>query len=216
MACFAVKLWLGVLTCSIIAASFSQTGPGFPVLPPTSSTREAFIRAGACGARPSGRRAEDSGDGDTKVMPAPDGNSAQPAAPRLARRLGLFDATMIVMGGIVGSGIFINPYVVARQVHTSFLDSRDDLEWTRHEFGTVSLSAPQGGRGGRPVRAAQREVRDDGRARQILRDAAKLPRRHRRRHRNSIRRARTAGEGAGRARESHARERGRPMMTAPS
>ena len=34
----------------------------------------------------------------------------------LARRLGLFDATMIVMGGIVGSGIFINPYVVAQQV----------------------------------------------------------------------------------------------------
>ncbi|MEY2527010.1 MAG: basic amino acid/polyamine antiporter, family [Verrucomicrobiota bacterium] len=41
--------------------------------------------------------------------------------PRLARRLGLFDATMIVMGGIVGSGIFINPYVVARQVHTPAL-----------------------------------------------------------------------------------------------
>ena len=35
----------------------------------------------------------------------------------LARRLNLFDATMIVMGGIIGSGIFINPYVVARQVH---------------------------------------------------------------------------------------------------
>src|ERR687893_2124084 len=41
--------------------------------------------------------------------------------PRLARRLGLFDATMIVMGGIVGSGIFVNPYVVARQVSTPFL-----------------------------------------------------------------------------------------------
>jgi basic amino acid/polyamine antiporter, APA family len=41
--------------------------------------------------------------------------------PQLARRLGLFDATMIVMGGIIGSGIFINPYVVARQVHTPFL-----------------------------------------------------------------------------------------------
>jgi APA family basic amino acid/polyamine antiporter len=41
--------------------------------------------------------------------------------PELARRLGLFDATMIVMGGIVGSGIFINPYVVARQVHTPAL-----------------------------------------------------------------------------------------------
>jgi len=35
--------------------------------------------------------------------------------------LGLFDATMIVMGGIVGAGIFINPYVVARQVHTPAL-----------------------------------------------------------------------------------------------
>jgi basic amino acid/polyamine antiporter, APA family len=39
----------------------------------------------------------------------------------LARRLGLFDATMIVMGGIIGSGIFINPSVVAKQVHTPAL-----------------------------------------------------------------------------------------------
>jgi APA family basic amino acid/polyamine antiporter len=39
----------------------------------------------------------------------------------LARRLGLFDATMIVMGGIIGAGIFINPSVVARQVHTPTL-----------------------------------------------------------------------------------------------
>ncbi|HUX33151.1 MAG TPA: amino acid permease [Gemmatimonadaceae bacterium] len=41
--------------------------------------------------------------------------------PELARRLGLFDATMIVMGGIIGAGIFINPYVVAQQVHTPAL-----------------------------------------------------------------------------------------------
>jgi basic amino acid/polyamine antiporter, APA family len=41
--------------------------------------------------------------------------------PSLARQLGLFDATMLVMGGIVGSGIFINPYVVAQQVHTPAL-----------------------------------------------------------------------------------------------
>jgi len=34
----------------------------------------------------------------------------------MERRLGLFDATMLVMGGIVGAGIFINPYVVARQL----------------------------------------------------------------------------------------------------
>jgi len=37
---------------------------------------------------------------------------------RLARRLGLFDATMIVMNGIVGAGIFMNPYVVARLLDT--------------------------------------------------------------------------------------------------
>ena len=40
---------------------------------------------------------------------------------KLARRLGLFDATMIVMGGIIGSGIFINPYLVARQIRTPWL-----------------------------------------------------------------------------------------------
>src|SRR6267378_3372682 len=39
----------------------------------------------------------------------------------LARRLGPFDATMIVMGGIIGAGIFVNPSVVARQVHTPLL-----------------------------------------------------------------------------------------------
>ncbi|HWG86328.1 MAG TPA: amino acid permease, partial [Candidatus Acidoferrales bacterium] len=39
----------------------------------------------------------------------------------LARRLGLFDATMLVMGGTIGAGIFINPYVVAQVVHTPML-----------------------------------------------------------------------------------------------
>lgn len=33
--------------------------------------------------------------------------------PALARRIGLFDATMVVMGGIVGSGIFVTPATVA-------------------------------------------------------------------------------------------------------
>jgi basic amino acid/polyamine antiporter, APA family len=33
----------------------------------------------------------------------------------------LFDATMLVMGGIIGTGIFINPYVVAQRVHTPAL-----------------------------------------------------------------------------------------------
>lgn len=45
----------------------------------------------------------------------------QAAGPELARRVGLFDATMLVMGGIVGAGIFMNPAVVARQVPSARL-----------------------------------------------------------------------------------------------
>jgi len=53
----------------------------------------------------------------------PTGIAAPPeeAPAQLRRQVGLFDATMIVMGGIVGAGIFINSYVVARQVHTPVL-----------------------------------------------------------------------------------------------
>src|ERR1022692_1084694 len=47
--------------------------------------------------------------------------AVQDAPTQLLRQIGLFDATMIVMGGIVGAGIFINPYVVARQIHTPML-----------------------------------------------------------------------------------------------
>src|SRR5438094_9587260 len=42
-------------------------------------------------------------------------------APKPRRQLGLFDATMIVMGGIVGAGIFANPSEVAHRVHTPLL-----------------------------------------------------------------------------------------------
>jgi len=35
------------------------------------------------------------------------------------RRLGVFDTTMIVIGGIIGAGIFLNPAIVAQRVHTS-------------------------------------------------------------------------------------------------
>ena len=47
--------------------------------------------------------------------------AAHRGEPTLARRLGPFDATMIVMGGIIGAGIFVNPSVVARAVHTPAL-----------------------------------------------------------------------------------------------
>jgi basic amino acid/polyamine antiporter, APA family len=35
------------------------------------------------------------------------------------RALGPFDATMVVVGGIIGSGIFINPYIVAQRLDTA-------------------------------------------------------------------------------------------------
>jgi APA family basic amino acid/polyamine antiporter len=37
------------------------------------------------------------------------------------RALGPFDATMVVIGGIIGSGIFINPYIVAQRLDSSVL-----------------------------------------------------------------------------------------------
>lgn len=52
-------------------------------------------------------------------LPATDQTAA--VRPRLARQLGTFDVTMLVMGGIVGAGIFVNPSVVAQQVHTPAL-----------------------------------------------------------------------------------------------
>jgi APA family basic amino acid/polyamine antiporter len=53
---------------------------------------------------------------DPKLVPAeipkPDD------APTLARALGLFDITMLVMGSVIGAGIFVVPHDVAMVVHT--------------------------------------------------------------------------------------------------
>jgi basic amino acid/polyamine antiporter, APA family len=56
-------------------------------------------------------------------MVTPPENSSEGLSPSsgLARHLGLFGTTMAVMGGIIGAGIFINPYLVAERVHTSAL-----------------------------------------------------------------------------------------------
>jgi basic amino acid/polyamine antiporter, APA family len=43
------------------------------------------------------------------------------SSPKLLRRLGSRDAALIVMGGIIGSGIFMNPSVVARIVSSGTL-----------------------------------------------------------------------------------------------
>jgi APA family basic amino acid/polyamine antiporter len=45
------------------------------------------------------------------------------ASAGLARRLGVFDATMIVMGGIIGGGIFVNTAEVARRTQLGWLSN---------------------------------------------------------------------------------------------
>lgn len=40
---------------------------------------------------------------------------SESSSPGYARRLGVLDATMVVVGGIIGSGIFLNPAVVAQR-----------------------------------------------------------------------------------------------------
>jgi APA family basic amino acid/polyamine antiporter len=50
-----------------------------------------------------------------------DAGQAQSGPVTYARRLGLFSATMAVTGGIIGSGIFLNPAIVAQRVGTPFL-----------------------------------------------------------------------------------------------
>lgn len=59
----------------------------------------------------------------------PSGQESRPAGrngrtvsrPHLAKRLGAFDATLIVMGCIIASGIFMTPSVVAQRLHSGGL-----------------------------------------------------------------------------------------------
>ncbi len=44
--------------------------------------------------------------------------SPAPVPVTYARRLGLFSGTMVVVGGIIGSGIFLNPAIVAQRTGT--------------------------------------------------------------------------------------------------
>jgi amino acid transporter len=52
---------------------------------------------------------------DPKLVPA---EIPKPGdAPTLARALSLFDITMLVMGSVIGAGIFVVPHDVAKVVH---------------------------------------------------------------------------------------------------
>jgi APA family basic amino acid/polyamine antiporter len=54
------------------------------------------------------------------TSPPPSFQSSRPADPiTYARGLGLFSGTMAVIGGIIGSGIFLNPAIVAARVGTA-------------------------------------------------------------------------------------------------
>ena len=48
-------------------------------------------------------------------------STRDPPGVTFKRALGRFDATMVVIGGIIGSGIFINPYIVAGRLDTPAL-----------------------------------------------------------------------------------------------
>jgi basic amino acid/polyamine antiporter, APA family len=43
----------------------------------------------------------------------------QGATSHYLSRLGVFDTTMVVVGGIIGAGIFLNPAIVAQRVHST-------------------------------------------------------------------------------------------------
>ncbi|GMV06340.1 MAG: amino acid transporter [Gemmatimonadota bacterium] len=52
-------------------------------------------------------------------MPTPTPPETPTQGPGYDRRLGTFDATMVVVGAIVGAGIFLNPAIVAQRVGTA-------------------------------------------------------------------------------------------------
>jgi APA family basic amino acid/polyamine antiporter len=54
-------------------------------------------------------------------MPHPNQPQATTQETGYVRRLGTFDATMVVVGGIIGAGIFLNPAIVAQRVGTAGL-----------------------------------------------------------------------------------------------
>jgi APA family basic amino acid/polyamine antiporter len=53
------------------------------------------------------------------MNPPAERDAAPNESGQLARQLGLFGTTMAVMGGIIGAGIFINPYLVAHRLQTA-------------------------------------------------------------------------------------------------
>ena len=58
---------------------------------------------------------------NTPIPGLPEGRLDRLCGVSFRRALGPFDATMVVIGGIIGSGIFINPYIVAQRLDSTLL-----------------------------------------------------------------------------------------------
>ncbi|MGZ4814972.1 MAG: APC family permease [Terriglobales bacterium] len=71
---------------------------------------------------------------DTQITSAPITASAEPHAPTLVRGISLTDATLLIIGGIIGSAIFLTPSDVAQQMRTPLLFL---LVWAAGGFVTL-------------------------------------------------------------------------------
>ena len=76
------------------------------------------------------------------------------------RALGRFDATMVVIGGIIGSGIFINPYIVAGRLDSTRSSSRRGQRAARSPWPAPSRM-PNSARSSRVSAASMRTFATD-------------------------------------------------------
>src|SRR4029077_4391501 len=87
------------------------------------ATRHAWPRRKHAASRhdPRKRRCcgRDRAAGCRLVDTLPGDSMNEPVQVSYARRLGVWDATMVVVGGVIGSGIFLTPAAIARQTGSS-------------------------------------------------------------------------------------------------
>jgi basic amino acid/polyamine antiporter, APA family len=83
------------------------------------------------------KRETDTPESGMQPAQAVPGSAPVSEGPALARRLGLFDITMLVMGSVIGTGIFALPHVVAGRVADPFLIL---LAWTLGGLVTLAGS----------------------------------------------------------------------------
>lgn len=58
---------------------------------------------------------------DTQATASPTSTPAEPHSPTLVRGMSAVDATLLIIGGVIGSAIFLTPTDVAKQIHTPLM-----------------------------------------------------------------------------------------------